>query len=357
MKKYFLKTLLLVLCVTVTSCTNENLGSQENDQENVLKSTGNSWNDIYNYNGILVFPSIERFVEVQNILNDQIEAAENAFLDQYSEYDDEALNEIEEEIGYNDNQPLIDFEQSFGFSSLRDHIATLEADWLQNDELDNATDPDNHFIVDEVVRTFLNVAAEVKIGSSIFIFRDGYTIEILDCNFDLLEIIRDMPTLEQVLEIEEGVNVVDTGMKRLKVDVSTIDVNQDTNIDIPDCETANMKRNSDKVTSGNRRIKWVLSVWYHPWADGAIAKTKAYKKKRRRGWKKYRTRISARVYGDLVNHWGGNCDIESVDDHKSKRARKVKTKRVGKISTTKSGYIKGEHTGPNGIHHHTVLTW
>ena len=43
--------------------------------------------------------------KVQNILNDQIEDTENVFLAQYGDYDDEALNQIEEQSDYNDSQP------------------------------------------------------------------------------------------------------------------------------------------------------------------------------------------------------------------------------------------------------------
>ena len=72
------------------------------------------------------------------------------------------------------------------------------------------------------------------------------------------------------------------------------------------------------------------------------------------GWKKYRTNLYARVSGKMVNP--ESCNEYTVFADKSKRAKKVKTARVGPLCQTKSGLIKSFHSGA-GVSHQKTLTW
>jgi len=85
------------------------------------------------------------------------------------------IDSIAEIINYNEDQPLINLENSLNFYSLRKEIKFKEGEWLKlqgDGEWDLTTDPDSHFILEDTERTLLNVGNEFIIRQT----EDDYKI-------------------------------------------------------------------------------------------------------------------------------------------------------------------------------------
>src|SRR5690606_8348760 len=113
------------------------------------------------------------FTSTVSSLQTDCDSWDSAFLAMNSSLTDDQLDSLEEQIGYNDDQPLVDFESEFsGFFSLRKDIDQKEDVFLASSNSDKINlDPDNHFVADEVERTLLNSKAEVKVGDTIYMLR------------------------------------------------------------------------------------------------------------------------------------------------------------------------------------------
>jgi len=288
---------------------------------------------------ILVFRDMRSFVATMNDLERQVETLDNAFIDQYADLNEDEINDMEDRLRFNEEQPLIDFERRYRFSSLRKKIDALEEIWLNNEELDLRNDPDNHFIDENALRTLLNENEEVVIGRSIYKFTDRGYIEISGRSFE---------TLSQ-LDVQ-NINANDLP-ENVKL-VGDFDANR-----AEGCHSS--KRNSGYKTSGNKRIKWVISHWTHPWGRRAMAKTKNYKKRGNR-WKKRRSYCFATV-GGSVSGSDGNCD-SSVNFNPgggyASHGNKKKIKHSISVQTkTLSGWMNSGHSGIGGISHTRTLTF
>lgn len=342
--------LLAALAVLFTACEKE-----ENDLDvNASNPSANSKNASINQknynptstitveNGMLQFLSIDHFIETEYYLNNQLDIWDDAFLNLYGHLDDDSLASVEDSLNYNEDQPLVNLENSLNFNSLRKLIVTQEDAWLENDGEDINLDPDNHYITDDVIRTLLNEYAEVKIDSSIFIMLELATVQIVNGSLLSLDSVRNATDITSV--ISSNIKLIDEPINLGKTSLIG-------GTHKADCG-ASLKRKADKETIGKNRIKWVISVWTHPWDCGPIAKTKNYKKKKGK-WKKRRAYISAEVSGKMVD---ASCSEHNVFDIKQKRRKKVKTARPGDLCKTKRYLIRGVHTSPN-ITYLSTLTW
>ena len=296
---------------------------------------------------ILVFKDMDTFLFTLNELERQAIELDNAFVEHYKDLEEEAINEKEEEIGFNEKLPLYDFVNKLGFKSLYEKIDIEEEEWLNQEEPDWDNDPDNHFVDIEELRTLLNVDGEVQIGNVIYKLTESGYFEILDNSLQSLKLL-DVSNL--------GKNSLPTNT------VFVGDGNSQSKLSSSDCRS--WRRKSDKTTAGSKRIKWVVSHWSYPWGTYATAKTKNYKKKGRR-WKKYRTDVLADVYGFVsgVNPTTGDadCSVQSDDinpdgNSKIKKARSV-TFKIRVSTSTKSGWIKGYHYGAEGVIKNSTLTF
>lgn len=66
---------------------------------------------------MLSFPSFQEFKTTLETLEAAVEAHQEAFYSQYENYTDEQVDSIAEVVGFNDQQPLVDFENSKNFSN------------------------------------------------------------------------------------------------------------------------------------------------------------------------------------------------------------------------------------------------
>jgi len=106
--------------------------------------------------GMLSFESQEQFETVAIELARLTEEHDDAFVDANDELTLDELDELEERIGHNDVQPLVDFERILAFESRRTVVAAQTERWLANEELDFANNPEAIDPNSAVVRTLLN---------------------------------------------------------------------------------------------------------------------------------------------------------------------------------------------------------
>jgi hypothetical protein len=311
-----------------------------NAQNKSSLRTGTDFTEVRFENEVLCFPNNDYVVRVLNNLDADIEKWNTDFFNNYRHLPEDSLNLIAEQQNFNDEQPLLDFEEYFRIKSLRQIISEKEQLWLLTDGEKIENDPDNHFITDNTVRTILNEYAEVKIGNSYFKFVEHGYYEVTDGNFETLKLLRDT----NVNNLTNLVNVV------FHKSLSGEGCNSN-------------KRKEDYKTVGSKRIKWVVSHWTYPWGRYAIAKTDNYEKRNNK-WKKYSTYTEARVYGYIsdVNQDGtADCTKQLQFNTSSGPAETGTVKELKQkitVSTkTKSGWINGYHYGAGGISHTSTLTW
>ena len=155
MKQKILKYSLLttILGVTIWSCKKEQTTTATQtiptNQITVLNSNNRS-------NGmVLSFPDMNTFKETVEDLENQVEYLDNNFINTYSHLSEDEINVIEEEIGFNENQPLIDFENQHGFSSLRAKIDEESEIYNQIEyPSEDIIDPDDDVILMTIFELF-----------------------------------------------------------------------------------------------------------------------------------------------------------------------------------------------------------
>lgn len=115
-----------------------------------------------NSNNILVFANRETLLSVLNILETSC---------------DEILDN-DTTLTYDDFFSA--FEQHYNFFSLRHKIEGEIKVLEQSDNLFEHNDPDNHFIVNDFLRSLLTPDCEIIVGDLWFILRDGFSIGIMN---------------------------------------------------------------------------------------------------------------------------------------------------------------------------------
>ena len=125
---------------------------------------------------MLEFPSISAYEKAISILNQQMKTYDSTFFVLYSNLSEEAYDAKQTEVGYNEQQPLIDAEISLSFvNSMRQSYVDIENTWMSNTELDMATYPKKEYPFSFAEMTLLNSSGEVKIGNAILkLTKNGY---------------------------------------------------------------------------------------------------------------------------------------------------------------------------------------
>lgn len=290
---------------------------------------------------ILVFANMDAFKLTLADLDRQVRELDSAFVSTYSSLSKDSLNLKEEEIGFNEKQPLLDFADFFMYHSLYMRIDSLENIWLNNTILDDANEPDNHFIFELALRAILNADCEVQIDDIIYkITGDGY-FTTPSGNFKSLQLLDKDPTNTHLIK-----DVFYSGD------------------DCSSCKATGC--NSNKRQSGykynsahDKRIKYVVSHWTHPWDRRCAAKTDNYKKN---GWfwKKYRTNCFAKVYGyvsDMVGECDGQLNFNTANIGLNGYNVEHVEHKIEVQTKTKTGWVQSNFYGAGGISHDQILTW
>nr|WP_314498242.1 hypothetical protein [uncultured Chryseobacterium sp.] len=221
-------------------------------------------------NNILIFPTAQSYENAITILDQLIDSHNDNFDQNTFNMTDVEADDYADSLGFNEDQPLLDFEKDLNFCYHRNYVDTLEKDWLsqQGDGAWNLNNsPDSHYIDDETERALLSIGAEYIIGNCI----DGYKyfkefswgtveLDIEDLNTlsntitSLNHIVYpshiDGPTHQQVTQYLNSIK------RNYKVDVKDIGAVIGQLGPLSDGCKEYAKEKGEKIFNSNRRIKW-----------------------------------------------------------------------------------------------------
>lgn len=351
---------LVLFCAILASC-NENTSNETiTYQKNEIVPQGISIS-----NGILCFETEQICNYAITFLEMEQNNRENLFLSQYGHLTLEAIEEVEAQTGYTENEVYEEFEHLYGFNSLRKKIYEEEVLWLEtsavHEDPDPTKDPDNHFIFDIAVRTILNEYCEVKIGGHFYKFFAGGYIDILDGDYEKLLILRN--NIDAATDME---NVKIVGNSPEELNARSLPVCNASEFDVK------------YFSASGFRIKCKVGIGYRLFSKHVYAKTINY---RRTGnnfdkWKRVRGNTTCRVWGDVseivqVNDSTQVADCETAKifntengDYSDHYGKKEWEHKMPVDTKTKTGWVKGYHrtyfntsTGTVNLNTTTVLEW
>lgn len=380
MKKFIYSAFIVLFSLIITSCHEDN---SMNETETIsdsgievitysFKNPKKSLNSVESM-PLAVFSSETTYKAKLDLLADEVEAHEAAFLEQWSGLTDDELDAKEIELNYDPEQPLTDFENQMGLRSLRQSYLADEAEWLKDDILDDSKDPEANPIYnfDDEELAVLNQLAEVKIGTIIY----------KQLSPDELQAVNDFEmakgSQKMIEEGETALLLIDDGDINTLVNFNEGDlsvVNNDNVSIVTTTATTSCKDNASvrkfyKLTS-NRAMQAVIKVTpprFDGW-DGQTGlsnngkvkgKVKSLKKSLI-GWVKSRANVYVKIEGNVYN---GGCSSGSYRHGVSSRLEENKAKAKAFIHYydysshyVLSGGIKGTF-GRNGVYKELYLTW
>lgn len=107
---------------STTGARAESPGSQKADVTACLK-------DVATACGMLKFATWGEFEDTRACLQAAYEAHIDAFDNLYGNLDEDDYNNVVDQLGFTEDQPLIEFEDALNHNSHRRHLASLEAAW------------------------------------------------------------------------------------------------------------------------------------------------------------------------------------------------------------------------------------
>lgn len=303
----------LALVLAFTSCSKDNEDVIENEEVNftsnieIVSFNTNSGNrGSFSSSGtMLSFPTFQDFEDTYNMLDNQMEAHDDAFVAQYDHLTLDELDAMEDSTGFVDNQPLIDFENQYGFgNSLRVTYENAENAWLANSELLLENDPEKDMFFDEIEQAMLNEHQEVMIAGKVYVFgKEDNTYEIND-NF--------AASLDKINNNE--------------------DVSNDPNIkatskwDSEYCASWKADEEfSPLFDNGKRKMKFILKLRQAPFIGKTKARIVSYKKKNNGNWRKSRRHIGVSLQKNLKKN---NCSTTGPTGYSSKSIKKRKQRKT-----------------------------
>lgn len=272
---------------------------------------------------IIAFSDQEAFDNLVILLENQVDTWDDIFVNQWDYLDDDALNDKEEELNFDSEKPLADFENQNGLNSLRQKYLLAEDVWLDNEELDDILDPENNplFSYDIITMSLLNELGEIKIGDTIY----------KQLNFDEIQAINSINSINDqiekgaIMEIKDGdfQTLIDFNSGDLTV-VNNENVNVNSGNTQSDCKNYKIVRGSENYTS-NKKVK--LSIRYANYAVFYKVKAKVRSYKKRRGkWKRYRTSLGVALSTGYFCDGTAQLYTSSYKRKRRKRLSKRKTK-------------------------------
>ncbi len=234
---------------------------------------------------MLEFSNVNTYEKTLADLEAKLDLHEDDFLKQYENLDEKALNQKEEEIGFNEQLPLIVFENHLKFhNSMRQAFIIAEKEWLNNEYLDPKTDPSNIYPFSIVEMTLLNKDGEVKIGKSLFKFTKAGFVEFSDGD------------INKLISFDNG------NMKVL--DKPNVFANiQTSSSRSSDCTSWKGEDNWINYSS-NKKVKIHEHFHSYPWKGTSETQITSYKK-RGSHWRKYR--ISLGVNNQSIFYKKDDC--------------------------------------------------
>ena len=366
-KIYKLLGILFLGLVFLMSCDNDPVQAVDITEG---ASNGNDL-EVIVYDGSTTIAVIANKQEYRNLMADlegKVETWDDEFVAKWGHLDDDALNAKEEELSFDSEKPFTDFENQSGLGSLRQKYLAAEEAWLNNEELDEATDPDNDPLFssfDESDMAVLNKLAEIQIGTTIYKQLNAEQITLINNAVTQKRVQKNIP------KVIEGsfLKIKDADYKTLiafnKGAVSVIDNNNvsignntDPSASKASCDYGKTTR-VFKYPASRRRIKAIVKVPQPKFGSIGKVKTKMKSYKRRgRGWKKWRTSIATWSEGKVYDFDCSTFDLLTGSVAPVRRKRRVSVWRNPFFAShnVKNGEIIGVFL-QNGIITRVALTW
>ena len=142
-------------------------------------------NAVYKSEGMLVFTDEQHFNDCIECLEQELEAYNDAYENQYPTATAEDLDLLDSINNFNEWQPLLDFEVSKSFVSLRATVEQQSQLWLNaqtGETINFDDDPDDICpILDDETRTLFNSDGYVKVGNNVVSKQDWEDVPEWDC--------------------------------------------------------------------------------------------------------------------------------------------------------------------------------
>lgn len=289
----------LLFIILAQSCKKTPIETETYRVHKSYATLNNNYSGVDENDGILWFDDEETLKAAMDQLEANYEIWNDAFEQEYAELDDDDFNETAESENFQEEQAMLDFEVQFNYTSLRTIIAAQQEEWLATIPWDENNEPDDHYVQDYILRTFLNEYGEIGIGNSVYIVFEEEVFEVTDGDMQTVEGIRD--DREEYRE-EENVVVHDYGQGEGKIA----------------CKNWEFAK-EHPGQGGTYHFKTKLSFRNYPWYSVVVAKSKAYKNKKR-----HKTYQIVQIYGDVYNP---GCSLsDTAGGSKDKRRKKVKVR-------------------------------
>ena len=316
---------------------------------------------------IAVFNNEQSYNNYTEQLEAEVESWDDAFVTQWGHLNEDQLNEKEDELNFDSEKPLTDFENETGLVSLRQKYLQEEDNWLSNEVLDIENHPDNKpvYDFDESEMTLLNHLAEVQIGTTIIKKLNQNQIEFLNSEATRQIMAgRDIPFNDVgpgdhiVIGEEDYDALIDFNNGDYSIiyndNVGISSGNATTTCSFRKFESEDFSISSDKFIMTKIKVRGPSLGW-----NGKIkAKIKSYKDGFF-GWRRWRTNIAAGAKGNVYNE---NCNNTPTNINNWTSTKKRK-KRVYKWRNSSFESHKVENGGMTGMFRHNnivkelILTW
>lgn len=277
---------------------------------------------------MLEFSSSQLFIQTMKTLQEELEQYDTVFLSTYGTLNDSLLNAKEDELGFDEWQPLDDFINYYGFAnSMKLAFEQAELEWLDNEQLDTVNSPHEKYNFGIEEMTLLNSEGEVKIGDSILKLTQKGFVYITDGDLATLIRVRDKDWT-----VLNDPNVI-----------SNIDLSKGI---CSDCD--GWEKDKKWHYYDNNKKKAYVQITFHSYPWYAICKSKiiSYKKKWNGKWRRYRRLLGA---NNQVYLWNSDCSEGPISYYTSWKYKKRRSYSryhfewsVNTTYKTKSGYCYGQ---------------
>lgn len=327
---YFFITCSLFLMMSCSKQSEEMPAPQEKTDKGSNLKSRNPYDQITIQHGMLVFTDSTHLQRVIDKLDQEYQTWNSNFVNQWNHLDYGAFEAKIEELKFDEDKPLKDFEKRFNIASVRAKISSEEETWLNNEILTGLSPEHNYFTFEEAEQTIWNANQEYKVGNAIFVAKGADLLyEITDGRFSTLDSLR------------KGYSTTGKGNVKEYFEKSA-------------SFCSRYKRNDDEVNYlSDKKYERMIKIWGR---DTKI-KLKSFKKKGRR-WKRHYNNLRIRVYGEVSYTDCVSYEIFDSNTISSNHAWKLKYKYYFpyRPAKTSSGKIKGDYFCNN--HQSTrALTW
>lgn len=270
-------------------------------------------------NNMLQFSSHEEYEQTLDLLTYNVELHEDDFIKEYDHLNEDALNDMEESLKFNEDLPLELFEEEHKFQSLRKVTVNAENAWLDNSDQPGFSwddDPDNFTFIDGIEQTLYNPWHEVMINDTIYKYTENGYYSIVAHNpkaSTALAYLNNNPELDPFKFENEYEDVV----------IYTDDNANNNNSN--ECVPGKINR-TERFINGDYSIKAKQKMHTGPVNMTYKTVIKNYKKKGRK-WKKRRILSYTGLQGYIQDPYQHSCSFRDYMDINDNRCTYKKRRR------------------------------